>query len=38
MDARTQEFLVACEVHSPDRLRAVLDSGFDVRAQTCLSQ
>lgn len=31
MDARTQEFLVACEVHSPTRLRAVLDAGFDVR-------
>jgi ankyrin repeat protein len=32
MNARTQEFLVACEVHSPARLRAVLDAGFDVRA------
>jgi ankyrin repeat protein len=32
MDTRTQEFLVACEVHSPDRLRAVLDAGFDVQA------
>ncbi len=30
MDARTQEFLVACEIHAPDRLRAVLDAGFDV--------
>jgi ankyrin repeat protein len=32
MDAQTQEFLVACEMHSPDRLRAVLDAGFDVRS------
>lgn len=31
MDARTREFLVACEIHSPARLRAVLDAGFDVR-------
>lgn len=32
MDALTQEFLVACEIHSVARLRAVLDAGFDVRA------
>ncbi len=32
VDVRTQEFLVACETHSPGRLRAVLEAGFDVRA------
>jgi ankyrin repeat protein len=32
MDQLTQEFLVTCEIHSPSRLRAVLDAGFDVRA------
>ncbi len=32
MDELTQEFLVACEIHSVARLRAVLDAGFDVRA------
>lgn len=31
MDELTQEFLVACELHSVARLRAVLDAGFDVR-------
>jgi ankyrin repeat protein len=31
MSTQTAEFLVACEVHSPARLRAVLDAGFDVR-------
>lgn len=32
MDALTQDFLVACEIHSLARLRAVLDAGFDVHA------
>ena len=32
MDERTMEFLVACELHSITRLRAVLDAGFDVQA------
>lgn len=32
MDALTHEFLVACEIHSVARLRALLDAGFDVRA------
>ncbi len=32
LDARTQEFLTACEVHSVARLRAVLAAGFDVHA------
>lgn len=32
MDALTQEFLIACEMHSPSRLRAVLDAGLDVHA------
>lgn len=32
MHAHTQEFLIACETHSVDRLRAVLDAGFDARA------
>ena len=32
MDAVTQEFLVACEVHSPARLRAALAAGLDVHA------
>lgn len=31
MDALTQEFLVACELHSVSRLRGVLDAGFDAR-------
>lgn len=31
MDALAQEFLVACEVHSVPRLRAVLGAGFDLR-------
>lgn len=31
MHAHTQEFLVACEAHSADRLRAVLAAGFDPR-------
>ncbi len=32
MTTLADEFLVACEVHSPTRLRAVSDAGFDVRA------
>ena len=32
IDPLAQEFLVACEVHSVARLRAVLDAGFDVHA------
>lgn len=32
MSTLIDEFLVACEVHSPTRLRAVLDAGVDVRA------
>ena len=32
MDPLTKEFLVACEIHSVVRLRAVLDAGFDVTA------
>ena len=31
MHALTREFLVACETHSADRLRAVLAAGFDAR-------
>ncbi len=32
MDDLSSEFLVACELHSLTKLRAVIDSGFDVRA------
>ncbi len=32
MRTMTQEFLDACEVHSPSRLQSVLDAGLDVRA------
>lgn len=31
MDDLSREFLVACELHSLTQLRAVIDSGFDVR-------
>ncbi len=33
MPTLTQDFLDACEVHSPSALRAVLDAGFDVHSQ-----
>lgn len=32
MENLTQEFLNACETHSPARLRKVLEAGFDARA------
>lgn len=33
MDASVNELLTAFEIHSVDRIRAVLDDGFDVSSE-----